>query len=74
MFLIEKKFRTIGFCCSCCCCCGLSFFQNPDSLYDPCGSQFSTLQYLLRKKKPVILYANFLGAFGRGLDTHAHTH
>jgi hypothetical protein len=63
--------RTIGFCCDCCCCCGgLPCCQNPDSLYDPCGSQYSTLQYLLRKQKPVILYANFLGAFGRGKNIY----
>ncbi|CAF0964086.1 unnamed protein product [Adineta steineri] len=59
--LLAMRFRSIGFCCACCspCC------QNPDSLNDPCGSQYSTLTYLLRKQKPVVLYANFLGAFHR---------
>jgi hypothetical protein len=61
--------RTIGFCCSCCgchspCC------QNQDSLNDPCGSRYSTLTYLLRRQKPIILYANFLGAFHRGMIRH----
>jgi hypothetical protein len=66
IFLLKN--RTIGLCydCCCCCCCGLPYCQNPDSLYDPCGSQYSALTYLLRKQDPVILYANFLGAFGRG--------
>ncbi|CAF0821414.1 unnamed protein product [Adineta steineri] len=60
--LFAMRYRTIGLCC---CCCGLTCCQNPDSLYDPCGSQYKTLQYLLRKQKPIILYANFFGAFGR---------
>ncbi|CAF0843654.1 unnamed protein product [Adineta steineri] len=60
--LFAMRYRTIGLCC---CCCGLTCCQNPDSLYDPCGSQYTTLQYLLRKQKPIILYANFFGAFGR---------
>ncbi|CAF1381068.1 unnamed protein product [Adineta ricciae] len=59
----AMRFRTIGFCCSCCC--GLACCQNEDSYYDPCGGQYRTLQYLLRKQKPIILYANFFGAFGR---------
>jgi len=58
--------RTIGFCCGCCACC-LPCCQNQNSLNDPCGSQYSTLTYLLRRQKPVILYANFLGAFHRGM-------
>ncbi|UJR34101.1 hypothetical protein I4U23_021511 [Adineta vaga] len=59
--LFAMRFKTIGFCCACClpCC------QNQASLNDPCGSQYSTLTYLLRKQKPVILYANFLGALHR---------
>ncbi|CAF0986943.1 unnamed protein product [Adineta steineri] len=60
--LFAMRYRTIGLLC---CCCGLTCCQNPDSLYDPCGSQYKTLQYLLRKQKPIILYANFFGAFGR---------
>jgi hypothetical protein len=60
----HYSLRTIG---CCFCCCDLPCCQNPDSLYDPCGSQYSALQYLLRKQKPLILYANFLGAFGRGI-------
>ena len=65
---IFDIYRTIGFCCGCfgctspCC-------QNQDSLNDPCGSQYTTLTYLLRHQKPTILYANFLGAFHRGRPT-----
>ncbi|CAM4877408.1 unnamed protein product [Rotaria socialis] len=64
--LCAMRFRTIGFCCGCCCCGGgtcSSCCQHPDSANDPCGSQYATLAYLLRKQKPVILYANFLAAF-----------
>ncbi|CAF0989765.1 unnamed protein product [Rotaria sp. Silwood1] len=62
--LFITHFRTIGFCCGCCgycspCC------RNQDSVNDPCGTQYATLRYLLRSQNPVILYANFLGAFHR---------
>ena len=66
----AMRFRTIGFCCSCCC--GFACCQNADSYYDPCGGQYRTLQYLLRKQKPIILYANFFGAFGRGTSNFAN--
>jgi hypothetical protein len=64
--LFAMRFRTIGFCCGWCGC-NSPCCTNQDSLNDPCGSQYSTLSYLLRKQRPVILYANFIGAFHRGI-------
>ncbi|CAF0772252.1 unnamed protein product [Rotaria sordida] len=55
---------TIGFCCGCCTCCA-SCCGNQDSVNDPCGNQYNTLRYLLRRQNPIILYANFHGAFHR---------
>ncbi|CAF0918588.1 unnamed protein product [Rotaria sordida] len=62
--LFATNFRTIGFCCGCCTCCA-SCCGNQDSVNDPCGNQYSTLRYLLRRQNPIILYANFHGAFHR---------
>ncbi|CAF2726589.1 unnamed protein product [Rotaria sp. Silwood2] len=62
--LFITRFRTMGSCCGCCVCCS-PCCRNQDILNDPCGTQYATLRYLLRRQNPVILYANFLGAFHR---------